>query len=147
MTYIESLIPHREPIKIITEIIDLKDDCGITAAVVDKSWPTCDGHAVKPYVFIEAIAQTAAIVEGNKMRKEGKEGIKGWLVGIKSAEVKPDNIPVGTRIVVTVKSLDVMDDYAVVEGVVKAGEDVLARAVIQALRLNDDIASNEQRRS
>ena len=61
--------------------------------MVDKSWPTSDGHAVKPYVFIEAIAQTAAIVEGNKMRKEGKEGIKGWLVGIKSAEFKPDNIP------------------------------------------------------
>lgn len=147
MTYIESLIPHREPIKIITEIIELADDFGLTAAVVNKGWPTCDGHAVKPYVFIEAIAQTAAIVEGNKRRKQGKDGIRGWLVGIKSAEFKIDAVPVGTKVAVSVKSLNVMDDYAVVEGVVKAGEEVLVRAVIQALRLNPEIESNEQRRS
>jgi len=31
-----------------------------------------------------------------------------------------------------------MDDYAVVDGIVKSGEDIIARAVIQALRLNED---------
>jgi len=138
MNYIESLIPHREPIKIITEIIELQDDFGMTAAVVNEGWPTSNGHAVKPYVFIEAIAQTAAIVEGHKRRKEGKDGVKGWLVGIKSAEFNTDEVPVGTRVVITVKSLSVMDDYAVVDGIVKSGEDIIARAVIQALRLNED---------
>lgn len=137
---IESLIPHREPIKIISEIIELSDDFGATAAVVNERWPLCDGFAVQSLVFIEAIAQTAAIVEGSKQRREGKGDIKGWLVGIKSAEFTRDTVPVGTRIVVQARSLYAMDNYGVIEGTVTSGGDLLMKAVIQAMRLNPEVA-------
>ncbi len=140
MIDIESLIPHREPIKIMTEIIALSDNFGSAAAVVNERWPLCDGRVVQSLVFIEAIAQTAAVVEGNKQRQEGKGGTKGWLVGIKSAEFKENTVPVGTRIVVEVKSLYAMDNYGVIEGIVKTGDRILFKAVIQAMRLNDDVA-------
>jgi predicted hotdog family 3-hydroxylacyl-ACP dehydratase len=138
MVNIEDLIPHREPIRIISEVIEIRDDFAITGAVVKSSWPLFDADAVNSLILIEAIAQTAALVEGYKRTKEGKGGVKGWLVGIKSAEFMQSNIPLNTRIVVSVKSLYSFDNYGVIEGTVKCGDDLLAVAVLQALRMDDD---------
>lgn len=137
MIDIESLIPHREPIKIITEVVHLEDDAGVTAAVVSEQWPLYNGRAVRSLVLIEAIAQTAAVVEGFKRKRANKSGAKGWLVGIKSAEFNTDFIAVGTRLTISVNSLYAFDDYGVIEGVVKSGDEILATAVLQALRLNN----------
>jgi len=138
MINIEELIPHREPIRIISEVIEIADDFAITAAVVKSNWPLYDGNGVNSLVLIEAIAQTAALVEGYKKKKQGKPGVKGWLVGIKNAEFKQAKIPVNTRVVVSVKSMYSFDNYGVIEGTVKCGEDVLVAAVLQALRMDDD---------
>ncbi len=140
MIDIESLIPHREPIRIITDVIELKDNSGITTAVVNERWPLYDGRAVRSLILIEAIAQTAALMEGYKRKKEGKSGVKGWLVGIKSAEFKKDSIPLGTRITVAVRSLYAFDEYGVIEGEVKSGDDILLTAILQAIRLNHDVS-------
>lgn len=140
MIDIESLIPHREPIRIITDIIELKDNSGIAAAVVNEYWPLCDGRTVGSLILIEAIAQTAALVESYKRKKEGKDSVKGWLVGIKSAEFKKDLIPLGTRITVAVRSLYAFDEYGVIEGEVKSGDDILLTAILQAIRLNHDVS-------
>lgn len=138
MIDIEKLIPHRAPIRIITEVIEMNDDSGITSAVVNQNWPLCDGRHVRSLVLIEAIAQTAALLEGYKRQKAGKSGVKGWLVGIKSAEFSRDLIAVNTRVVVQVQSLYAFDAYGVIEGVVKSDDEILLTAVLQALRLNND---------
>ena len=137
MINIEDLIPHREPIRIISEVIEIKDESAITAATVNSSWPLFDRDGVNSLVLIEAIAQTAALVEGYKNKKKGKAGVKGWLVGIKSAEFKQEMIPVNTRLIIDVKSLYSFDNYGVIEGIVKSGDDVLVAAVLQALRMDD----------
>ena len=138
MFNIEDYIPHRGPILIISEVIEIADDFAITSAVVKLSWPLFDGDGVDSLVLIEAIAQTAALVEGYKKKKQGMPGVKGWLVGIKSAEFKQSNIQVDTRLVITIKSLYSFDNYGVIEGTVKSSEDVLAVAVLQALRMDDN---------
>jgi len=139
MINIEDYIPHRKPIRIISEVVEMKEKSAITRAVVKSSWPLYDGNAVNSLVLIEAIAQTAALIEGYKKKKKGKAGAKGWLVGIKSAEFKQATIPVDTRLIIAVKSLYSFDNYGVIEGTVKSGEDVLAIAILQALRMDDDI--------
>lgn len=135
---IDSLIPHREPIKIVSEVLDLQDDSGIAVATVNPTWPLYEGDGVNSLVLIEAIAQTAAIIEGYKRNKQGKGNVKGWLVGIKSAEFNVANIPVNTRLTIFVNSKYSFDNYAVVEGIIKTGEDILATIVLQALRLNEN---------
>jgi predicted hotdog family 3-hydroxylacyl-ACP dehydratase len=135
---IESLIPHREPIKIISEVLEVKEDSAITTAIVNPSWPLFDGDAVDSLVLIEAIAQTAAIIEGYKRSKQGKAGVKGWLVGIKNAEFNVAKIPVDTQLTVFVNSKYSFDNYGVVQGIIKTGEDILATIVLQVLRLNED---------
>ena len=138
MIDIESMIPHREPIRVITEVIDLKDESGIAACVVNDRWPLCDGRAVSALVLIEAIAQTSALVEGYKRKISGKDALKGWLVGIKSAEITRDAVAIDTRITVSVNQSYSFERYAVIEGVAKAGDEILLKATLQVLRLNDD---------
>jgi predicted hotdog family 3-hydroxylacyl-ACP dehydratase len=135
---IESLIPHREKIKIISGVLEIKETTAISTAMVNPDWPSYDGAAVNSLVLIEAIAQTAAIVEGYKRKRQGKDGVKGWLVGIKSAEFHMEKIPVNTNLIIMIENKYSFDNYAVVEGTVKTGEKVLVTATIQALRLNED---------
>jgi predicted hotdog family 3-hydroxylacyl-ACP dehydratase len=74
---IESLIPHREKIKIISGILEIKETTAISTAIVNPNWPSYDGGAANSLVLIEAIAQTAAIVEGYKRKQKGEDGVKG----------------------------------------------------------------------
>jgi predicted hotdog family 3-hydroxylacyl-ACP dehydratase len=135
---IESLIPHREKIKIISGILEIKETTAISTAVVNPNWPSYDEGEVNSLVLIEAIAQTAAIVEGYKRKQQGKDGVKGWLVGIKSAEFKVAKIPVNTNLIIMIENKYTFDNYAVVEGTVKTGAKVLATATLQALQMNED---------
>lgn len=144
MIDIESLIPHRDPIKIITDVIELDDDHGMTSAVVNERWPTYNSGLVRSLVLIEAIAQTAAVVAGFKQKKDGNGATKGWLVGIKSAEFRQEFLALGTRVTVSARSAYALEDYAVIEGVVKAGDDLVMTATLQALRLNPDGLLNHQ---
>ncbi|MFA5322229.1 MAG: hypothetical protein WC373_06090 [Smithella sp.] len=135
---IDSLIPHREKIKIISGILDIQETSAVSSATVSSNWPLYDGDAVNSLVLIEAIAQTAAIVEGYKRKQRGESGVKGWLVGIKSAEFNVEKIPVNTHLIILLESKYSFDNYGVVEGIVKDGEKILVTATLQALRLNED---------
>lgn len=135
---IESLIPHREKIKIISGILEIRDTTAISTATVNSNWPSYNGNEVDSLVLIEAIAQTAAIVEGYKRKQQGKDGVKGWLVGIKSADFKTEKIPINTNLIIMIERKYSFDNYGVIEGVVKTGENILASATLQAMRLNED---------
>jgi len=135
---IDSIIPHRAPIKIISEVLDAQEDTGTTCAVVSPAWPLFENGVVNSLVLVEAVAQTAAVIEGYKRLKQGKDNVKGWLVGIKSAHFYMEKIPVGTKLTVFVESKYSLDNYAVIEGTVKGDEKILGTMVLQALRLNED---------
>ncbi len=102
---IDSLIPHRKKIKIINHVIDIQENSAVSAAMVGPDWPLSDGNTVDALVLIEGIAQTAAIVEGYKRKQRGAGAVKGWLVGIKSAEFSTDTLAVNTPITVRVDSV------------------------------------------
>lgn len=135
---IESLIPHREKIKIIDGILNIQENSATSYAVVNPDWPLCNGEVVDALVLIEGIAQTAAIVEGYKRRQRGEDGVKGWLVGIKRAEFHVKKIGVNTKLIFMLQNRYAFDNYGVVDATVKTGEEILATATLQAIRLNND---------
>jgi predicted hotdog family 3-hydroxylacyl-ACP dehydratase len=135
---IESLIPHRDRIKLINEVLEITPESAVTGATVSSSWPLCDGQSVNSLVLVETVAQTAALIEGHKRGKEGKAGVKGWLVGIKNATFYVERVDLNTKLVISVKSMYSFDQYGVVEGIVKEDENIIAAIVLQALRLNND---------
>jgi len=89
----------------------------------NPDWPLYDGEAVNSLILIEAIAQTAAIVEGHKRKQRGRiRCLKDGLVGIKNAEFYVEKIPVNTNLIIMLESKYSFDNYGVVEGTVKAGK-------------------------
>jgi len=130
---IEKLIPHRDRMKLINEVLDIDDDKVITSACVSDTWPLFAEGFIDPIVLIEIVAQTAA---AHIRWKKGidKGGGSGWLVGIKSAEFFLDRIPLHTMLITTVKPLSGSENYNVLEGTVSAENDILSRIQIQVFR-------------
>lgn len=140
MTYIdiESLIPHRDRIKMISNVLEITPESAVAEAVVNPDWPLYEGNAVSPIVLIEIVAQTGAVIDGYKRKMQGKSGGRGWLVGVKDARFNVAEIFVGTHIKASVSNFYSFEKYSVIKGIVKTGEEILAEIVLQALRMNED---------
>jgi predicted hotdog family 3-hydroxylacyl-ACP dehydratase len=134
---IEALIPHRDRMKLINDVLDVNDDTAVTSSLVSDRWPLCQESFVDPIVLIEVVAQTAAAhIRWKKGVDKGGGG--GWLVGIKNADFFLDRIPLHTVLITTVKNLSSAENYNVLEGTVMTGTDLLARIQIQVFRSDSD---------
>ncbi len=134
---IETLIPHRDRMKLINEVLDVNADTAVTSALVTDRWPLCHESFVDPLVLIEIVAQTAAVHIGWKRGNDKGVG-RGVLVGIKSAAFFLDRIPLHTVLITTVKNLSGAHNYNVLEGTVTAGTDLLGRIQVQVFRFESD---------
>ena len=136
---IEALIPHRDRMKLIDDILEISDEGAITTARVSDRWPLYRDSFVDPIVLIEIVAQTAAVhISGRRHGGRNAADRRGWMVGIKNADFFRDRIPIETVLTTTVKRLNSIDHYSVLEGEVYAGTDLLARVRIQVLRESHD---------
>lgn len=130
---IEKLIPHRDRMKLISDVLDIDNDKVVTSARVSDVWPLYRGGYVDPVVLIEIVAQTAAAhIRWKKGVDKGGGG--GWLVGIKSAEFFLDRIPLHTVLITTVKPLAGAENYNIMEGTVSAENEILSHVQIQVFR-------------
>lgn len=135
---IEDLIPHRNRMKLVDEILEIDDQTARTSSVVTQGWPLDEAGLLSPLILVELVAQTAGVHEGWKARREGKDSAKGWLVGIKRADFFTDAIEPGTVLTTVVHSLYALQTYAVFEGTVEAASKVLARVELQVIRAEED---------
>jgi predicted hotdog family 3-hydroxylacyl-ACP dehydratase len=131
---IEELIPHRPPMKLIDEVLEVDDEKAITASIVSENWPLYREGSVSPVVMIELVAQATGIATGWKRKRETGKGIKGYLVGIKEASFYIDRIPAGTRLITNIENLYKHETYGVFSGTVKSGSKLLGKVEIQAFR-------------
>ena len=97
---IEQLIPHRDRMKLIDEIIESDDEKAVTESLVTKKWPLFKETYVNSIIIIELVAQTASVCIGYKELKKNDEKLegKGWLVGVKNASFYLDKIALNSRI-------------------------------------------------
>jgi predicted hotdog family 3-hydroxylacyl-ACP dehydratase len=131
---IEALIPHRDRMRLIGEVMAVDDDRAVTSSAVTEEWPLyCDG-SVDTLVTIELVAQTAAILEGWKRLQSGRGGASGWLVGIKTADFRLPRVPLHATLITEARKDYAMESYAVFEGTVRMGTEVVAVVSMQAFR-------------
>ena len=128
---IEQLIPHRKRMKLIDEVLEIDDQKVITLSIVNERWPLVYNNTVHPIILIEIVAQTAAVVVGNKKLKESSKGASGYLVGIKTADFFVENIPVGSRLECRVNLLYNLEIYGVFTGTVYSGNEIQGKIEIQ----------------
>jgi predicted hotdog family 3-hydroxylacyl-ACP dehydratase len=136
---IEALIPHRNRMRLIGEALAVDDDRAVASSTVTEDWPLCHDGAVDALVTIELVAQTAALLEGWKRQQSKRGGTKGWLVGIKTADFRLPRIPLPATLITEVRRDYALEGYAVFEGTVSQGTEVVAVVSIQVFRPEEDI--------
>lgn len=135
---IETLIPHRDRMRLIGETLAVDDDRAVTSSVVTEDWPLYRDGTVDALVTIELVAQTAAFLEGWKRRQSKRGGTRGWLVGIKGADFRLPRIPLSAALVTEVWRDYAVESYAVFKGTVHWGAEEVAAMSIQAFRAEEN---------
>lgn len=133
---IESLIPHRDRMKLIETIVSVDREKAVSMATVNEKWPLYKDGAVSPIVLIELAAQTAGICIGWKERIENdfQDGGKGWIVGIKQAVFYLDELPVSSQIITCSEVELTHRNYAVFRGTSTIGAITAGEINIQVFR-------------
>ncbi|MFO7560781.1 MAG: hypothetical protein R6X10_18290 [Desulfobacterales bacterium] len=133
---IESLIPHRNGMKLVEKILDVDHDRAISEATVHDGWPLCKDRVVSPIILIELVAQTAGICIGwrERVKHDSEFGGKGWIVGVKHAVFHLDEIPVNTKIITRSEVDFVRDNYAVFLGTASVDSASAGEIVLQVFR-------------
>jgi len=133
---IESLIPHRDRMKLIESIVSVDRDKAVSIATVNELWPLYQDGAVSPIVLIELAAQTAGICIGWKERIDNdfQDGGKGWIVGIKQAIFHLDELPVSSQIITCSEVEITHRNYAVFRGTSTIESIIVGEINIQVFR-------------
>lgn len=133
---IQTLLPHRGRMLLISDIICLDAQKATTHALALQSWPLQSPYGVNALILIELVAQTAGIFNGyTALKDEGANAnVRGWIVGVKSAKFFIDHIPVGTLIETTAENQFEYDQLRETHGVAKMGNRIIGEATLQLMR-------------
>jgi predicted hotdog family 3-hydroxylacyl-ACP dehydratase len=136
---IESLIPHRAPMRIVERVCAADDSSIETVSTVRETWPTLEAGHVGGLMLVELIAQSAAALAGWIDREEGGGTKPGYLVGVPRAEICRPRVRVGTVLRCHARITQAIDNYRAFEGRVTddAGAQ-LVTATIQAIRPDEE---------
>ena len=143
---IETLLPHRGRMKLVEEIVALDEDHAVSRSVVRNGWPLCDGRSVSAIVLIELVAQTAAVNNGWELiQRHGPDADnRGWIVGIKSAQLLVDQIAIGTTVTIQSRNQFQYDNFREIRGVAKIGDQVAAEVVLQLIQAEPAAAEGKR---
>jgi len=105
---LEDLLPHRDGMMFIDEVLEVDRTHARTICRVDRSWPMADDQGVSSLILVELAAQTAGVCNGwDRIQTKGLNSDQmGWLVGIKKAEFLIDCLPFGGRIIATAENIN-----------------------------------------
>ena len=138
---IETLVPHRGLMLLISEIITCDDQQAAAVAVVNEYWPLTTRAGANPLVLIELVAQTAALNNGWELiQRDGSDADnRGWIVGIKSARLFVDCIAVGTTITIESRNQFQYDNFREIQGVAKIGNQIAAEVILQLMQAEPSV--------
>lgn len=122
----ERLIPHRPPIRIIDRLLEYDGLQGVVESVIQPgSICIADDGAIEQATMVELIAQSFAAVKGYADLLAGKPVRKGFLVGVKRFRFYGSAYG-GDRLLIFISPVGETDEFALAEGRVTCGEEVLA---------------------
>ena len=137
---IEDLLPHRNSMLLIEDILEGDPKKAVSSAVVIKEWPLYDGQHVSPLILIELAAQTAGICAGLARIKERgpNSDKKSWLVGIKSAGFFVESLALQDKITTRAENRYEYEGYRQITATARIGSDVVAKIQLQTIQADED---------
>lgn len=127
----ESLVPHRLPMRLVDQLLEIEGKNGVVEALVDSNCPLVSAEGtLEKVALIELIAQSYAALKGYLDKIENKPVRQGFLVGIKKF-VSLEPVFSGERLRITIETLGELEDFAVAEGQIWRSETLVARGEIK----------------
>ncbi|MBA4419399.1 MAG: 3-hydroxyacyl-ACP dehydratase [Syntrophus sp. (in: bacteria)] len=122
----DKLVPQRSPMRAIDRLISYDGQCGVAEAIIatDSIFIRDDG-CVEPIVFVELIAQSFAAIKGYDDLIGEQKVDKGFLVEVKGFRFF-GAAHGGDLLQVVVNKLGGTAEFALAEGKVICGEEVIA---------------------
>ena len=122
----ELLVPHRRPVCMIDRLVEYRDESGVVEALLrsDNLLVGEDG-ILDRIAYMELIAQAYAAFKGYRDLLHEKPVKKGFLVVVKHMECKRDAF-LGDLLRIKVSTISEVGDFAIAEGTVTRGDEVLA---------------------
>lgn len=130
---IEDLIPHRESMLLIDEVIEVDSSFAVTSSVIADGWPLSDDTGVHPLILVEIAAQAAGVCNGwDRIKIKGKESDKmGFLVAIKSAKFFVEQISFGDEIIARAENAFDFGNLREVSCTLYCREENIAEVILQ----------------
>ncbi|AMV72122.1 hypothetical protein DBW_1765 [Desulfuromonas sp. DDH964] len=124
-------LPHRPPMQLVDRLLAVDGEEGLLEVVLAPDNPLLgkDGK-LDDVALIELIAQGFAAIQGYADYCAGRPPGRGFLVGIRRAELlAPARL--GDRLLVRVRTLARLDTFSMIEGEVRCGDSLLATAALK----------------
>ena len=122
----EQLIPHRPPLCLIDRLLAYDGLQGVVeATLLPGSICIMDDGSIEQTALVELIAQSFAAIKGYADLLEGKPVYKGFLVGVKRVTFQGTAYG-NDRLLIDITKTGETDEFALAEGRVIRGEEVLA---------------------
>ena len=127
----EELIPHRLPMRLVEQLLEIDGKNGVVAAQISADCPLVDGSGkLEDIALVELIAQGYATLKGYLDRLEQKPVRQGFLVGIKKQNWF-GSVQAGESLLIKIRTLAELGDFAVAEGEIWRGDTLVASGEIK----------------
>ena len=133
---IEDLLPHRDRMLLIDEILEIDDKTAVSRSTVTDQWPFFDGKTVDSIILIEQVAQTAGINNGwVRLKTHGQDSEKkGWLVGIKQSRLFVDAVSLNDLIITKAENQFEYENYRHIAGFASIGSKIVGEVTLQLIQ-------------
>ncbi|WP_029915076.1 hypothetical protein [Pelobacter seleniigenes] len=127
----ESLVPHRLPMRLVERLLAVEGKNGVVEALVSADGLLVDAQGqLEEVALVELIAQGYAALKGYLDRCAGQPVRQGFLVGVKKfTSLAP--VYAGDRLQIEIRTLAELEDFAVAEGDIRRGGDLLGRGEVK----------------
>ena len=138
---VESLIPHRNRMRLVDEIVAVDEKKAVTVSTVTENWPMVEAGSANCLVLVELVAQTAGVCLGWREREKTDGDLEGtgWIVGVKEAVFHCSELPLNSRITTESKRAFQMEFYTEIEGTTRMGDEILAEIKLQVVQSDSNI--------
>ena len=136
---LEDLLPHRDGMLFVREVLEVDSRNARALFLVDKSWPMADEQGVHPLILVELAAQTAGVCNGwDRIQTNGLDSNQmGWLVGIKKADFFIDSLPFGRTIIGTAENTYIFENLREVSCALYMNDQMIGKATLLLFQANE----------
>ena len=125
------MMPHRAPMRLIERLVSVGERVAVAQTVLRPGNPFADAQGnLDPPIFLELIAQTAAVMNGFRDAHRENGAVEGYLLGARQLEVQ-GTARTGDSLLIRVFKGTRYGDFGVIEGQVFRGADLLAKGEIK----------------